>query len=470
MTEYALQMKCRTSAPHEADGEGVTEDVRRDALPRDTRAGTVEVEALLGALRVPLPALLVRKQVDALGAPGAADGGLPRDEVTLQVLHQGGGEADPALAIALAQNRRGAGGEVKVGDLQPQGPHLVEGFLDYGRNVRHYTGQTLVAYGSDLNGFTRFLEERCQITDPRAVTSAHVEDFLQARPGISPATKCWRLDAVSTLFKYLVRRGLADRNPTENVPRPKKPHILPKWVPPAEVEALRNATRGTLEGAVFEALAGLGLRRAEALGLRLTDFHWQTQTLRVMGKGRRERDLPLSQPVRKALKAYLRERPPVDSDTLFITRRGVPMTEKVIRAMIRRWCKRAGLADRGYTLHSLRHGFATELSRRGVDVVTIRDLLGHENIATTSLYLHSDVDRKRAAVALLYGSGQRVPGDGAVEVVHREAQVVRRRVKPGVPKEALDGVQITPALQKKRGARMAQTVKHDAGPVYAGAE
>jgi len=85
----------------------------------------------------------------------------------------------------------------------------------------------------------------------------------------------------------------------------------------------------------------------------------------------------------------------VDSPTLFVTRRGVPMTAKVIDRMFRRWCKRAGLADRGYALHSLRHSFGTRLSTEGVDLPTIQALMGHGSIATTSIYLHSNAFRSR---------------------------------------------------------------------------
>ena len=344
----------------------------------------------------------------------------------------------------------------------------VDEFLRYGRQARNYTEQTLDAYRSDLGVFGRFLADQFQLTDPRAVTSVHVEGFVQARPDLSPGTKRRRLDCISTFFKYRVRRGLADRNPAADVPRPRPPHNLPKWVPRPEVENLRQATRGALERAVFEVLVGLGLRRAEVLGLRLAGFDWQAQTVRVMGKGRRERDLPLSPPVREALEAYLRERPTVDSDALFITRQQVPMTEKVIRAMFRRWCRRAGLADRGYTLHSLRHGFATNLSSLRVDPATIRDLMGHESLETTSRYLHSDADRKRQAVGLLYGQG--VPSDGAVQVAHGQREVMRRGVKTGVAEKTLQGAQVTPALEKQRGAGVPQAVKHDTGAAYPGAD
>ena len=294
----------------------------------------------------------------------------------------------------------------------PRWDGAVETFLTYGRNVRHYSEQTVTAYRQDLATFCRFLREQFGGADPQAVTSAHVEDFLSWQPELAAATKCRRLDCISSLYKYLVRHELADRNPAEGVPRPKRACALPKWVTPADAQALRDATKGPLERAAFEVLAGLGLRRAEVLGLRTNAFDWESGTVRIMGKGRRERGLPLAPHVRQAVEAYLRNRSGVDSDRLFITRRGVPMTEKVLRAMFRRWCKRAGLADRGYTLHSLRHGFGTRLAMQGVDAPTIRDLMGHASIATTSRYLHSDADRKRQAVALLGGEG--MAGDGAV--------------------------------------------------------
>ena len=353
-------------------------------------------------------------------------------------------------------------------------------FLRHGRDSGTYTDATITAYRGDLlgaRGFCPFLADHCGITDPRDVVSAHIQDFLASLRDLANGTKGRRLRSISTWFKqYLVPRELVDEDPTQGLKAPPNHPKEAVWVRPHDLQALRAATRGVLERALWEALGGLALRRSEVIGLQLTDFDRERRTVHVEGKGRQHRTLTANATVVAAFEAYLQERPPADSQTLFITSRGVPMTPKVLRTMFRRWCRRAGLVDRKYTPHAVRHGVATLMDRRGVPIGTIRDFLGHENIATTNTYIHSDDEQMRQAADLLgeppFSDGpspsERVAADRVPEVPHCQAEVTGSRVEPRVPEEALQRVKVAPALEEERGAGVPEAVQHHARPVYPG--
>jgi site-specific recombinase XerD len=350
----------------------------------------------------------------------------------------------------------------------------IERFLEWGRNVRHYSEGTLIAYQSDLGTLLRFLSQQYRITDPRGVTAAHMEEWLQSQGALKPNTLRRHLDCASTFFKYLARHGLADRNPAEGIIRPRHHPEEAKWVRGREFPMLRAATEGVLERAVWEVLAALAPRRSEVVGLVMGDLDRERATIHILGKGRKHRTLPVNSVACEALEQYLAQRPKEGSDALFIQQKGKcagqPVTLKVLARMFRGWCKRAGLAGRGYTLHAVRHGVATLMHDKRVTLATIRDFLGHEDLQTTSLYIHSDDAQKRDAVELLVSddASQRMTGDGTVQVTHGETEVVGRRVKPRVAEKPLEGSQVTSALKKQRRSRVSQRVQHDAGAAHAG--
>ena len=172
-------------------------------------------------------------------------------------------------------------------------------------------------------------------------------------------------------------------------------------LPPEDIKKLQAVTRGALEGTILLTFAYGGLRRGELLGLRLSDVDRDLAAMKVWGKGAKERLLPVPNPLREALQTYLQIRPQTDSSALFVGGRGGPLRPKSLQRMMGRWLRDAGLKAHGYTLHSLRHSFATLLVRAGVDLRTIQELLGHADLSSTARYLHADLTSKSQAVSQL---------------------------------------------------------------------
>jgi integrase/recombinase XerD len=331
---------------------------------------------------------------------------------------------------------------------------------------------TLVAYRSDLTQFGEFLAD-LGITHPGDVRAPHVRAFIAAHMEWADTTKRRKCDSIARFYNDLLEseEPSVRRNPVTKGIRPKRTRRVRKAVPTAEeTEALRSATRGPLERALFEAFVGMGLRRGEVLSLTVQPFARCEPEIVVLGKGGHERRVP-TDAARGAVEAYLPTRPDPDSHALFLQERGKhkgqPVTEKVLLTMLRRWCRRAGLADRGLTLHSLRHRFGTSLAERGVDMPTIRDLMGHDSVETTDIYVHSNADRMRSAVRCLVGQG--VTGHAPAQIGEGQAEVERGCGRVTVPEDALDGVQVTPAPQQQRGAGVPQGMRGRSWSVDAGA-
>lgn len=350
--------------------------------------------------------------------------------------------------------------------MTPTWGERVEDFLRRSPNLRD---STRAAYCSDLRIAGQYFASEFEITNPGDVTPYHVRAFATSQAERAVSTIRRRLDALSTFFAFLLDmpNPPITRNPVTKGTRPKRKPKPPREAMPTEhFEALRSATRGPLEGAVFEVLAGMGLRGGEALALGVKDFEGERPAVWIVGKSQRAREVPVNETVREAVAAWTAERPPLTTNALFV-RHGVPLTPKVLRTMFRRWTRRAGLLGQGYTPHDLRHHFATQLLLHGNDLETIAELMGHESVATLSIYLHSSGERKRAAVDSLRGQG--VTGHTSAQVGEGQRQVDRRRGRVSVPEHALDAVQVAAAPQQERRAGVSEAVGRRPWAVQTGA-
>ena len=193
-------------------------------------------------------------------------------------------------------------------------------------------------------------------------------------------------------------------------------------MPPEDIRRLEAVTRGARERAIFLTFVLTGVRRSELINLDLQDLDTEWWTLRVRGKGSKERTVPVPPMLREALMNYLQVRSAVGCPALFVNAEGRRLRPRSLQRMMRRWLRDAGLADRGYTIHSLRHSFATLLVRNHADLRTVQELLGHSDISSTARYLHADLRSKAAAVNALEvvlredgGMNDRSPFAGGVQ-------------------------------------------------------
>jgi site-specific recombinase XerD len=281
----------------------------------------------------------------------------------------------------------------------------VSEFLAYVSGYRGLSPRTVTAYTADLRIFRRFLASRLgRVPPPCTITREMVLQFAVSLKGVSPATVHRRCAGLSSFFLFLQDMGYAQTNPARRVPLPKLSKPLPTCLTRETVRKLLEAAKRPWEKALVVLLLSAGLRRSEAAAITLDDLDLANKQLLVRGKGSKERIVPLADEAVGAIEEYLRHRVKTTSRHLFVSKReGHPIRHPVIADMLRRVIKRAGLQGQRITPHALRHTFASHLIRSGVDIRTVQDLLGHTDLKTTAIYLHSDVRTKMAAVRKLRG-------------------------------------------------------------------
>lgn len=263
---------------------------------------------------------------------------------------------------------------------------------------------TLAAYRRDLAKLAAWLE--VSGTDLLRATRADLLAFLASEAPRLKATSTGRLlSSARRFYQYLLRQGRIERDPTLQVERPRLPRRLPKSLTEADVEALLAAPDtasplGLRDRAMLETLYATGLRVSELTTLKLSALNLDAGVVRVTGKGNKERLVPLGEEAVHWLTRYLGEARPAilagrQSDAVFVTGRGGPMTRQMFWELIKRHARRAGIG-KPLSPHTLRHAFATHLLNHGADLRVVQMLLGHADISTTQIYTHVARERMKA--------------------------------------------------------------------------
>jgi integrase/recombinase XerD len=274
----------------------------------------------------------------------------------------------------------------------------VAGFLDHLIVDRGLAQLTVEAYGSDLKGLSLFLARRGRAT----VGAICREDLLSYlamldREGLAPRTRARKISCMKSFFKFLRDRKDVSENPSEHIDSPRLMRRIPSYLEPEEVVRLLGATDpATMEGrrdyTMLELLYATGLRVSELVGLEIYRVDLEVGCVTVMGKGSKERVVPMGIPASRAVIDYLdRVRPvvlgPRRSEALFVTRRGKPMTRQAFWKIVKKTALAAGI-EKEISPHTLRHSFATHLVQNDADLRAVQTMLGHADISTTEIYTH----------------------------------------------------------------------------------
>ena len=283
---------------------------------------------------------------------------------------------------------------------------LLDQFLDYIALERGLSNNTRLAYSADLKAFLGFLEGRA-ITSVNAVTRHNVLDFLidLKRRGLGANSISRHLVSVKVFFRYLQQEGLLRSNITETMDSPKLWKVLPTTLTYKEVERLLHAPAekkrlGVRDKAILETLYATGLRVSELAGLTLDDLHFDAGYLRCMGKGRKERVVPLGESARAAIERYTGELRPAlatghETRVLFLTHRGLPYGRKGLWKLVKKYARAAAIV-KNVKPHTLRHSFASHMLANGAPLRVIQEMLGHADITTTQIYTHVDPSRLKS--------------------------------------------------------------------------
>ena len=273
----------------------------------------------------------------------------------------------------------------------------VSRFLDAVWMERGLSTNTLAAYRADLTALARWLNERQ--TPIMRTTRADLQDFIAYRvtAGARPRSTARQLSSFRRFFRYLMREGVIRDDPTAQIAMPKIGRSLPKSLSEEEVESLLGAPvvsdpLGNRDRTMLEVLYATGLRVSELVNLRHGQVNTTQGVIRILGKGNRERLIPLGEEAMRWLKDFaggsrseiLLER---QTDYLFPTRRGDRMTRQAFWHIIKRYARKAGIAKE-LSPHTLRHAFSTHLLNHGADLRVVQMLLGHSDLSTTQIYTH----------------------------------------------------------------------------------
>jgi integrase/recombinase XerC len=301
----------------------------------------------------------------------------------------------------------------------------VDRFLAYLRDQRRVSPQTLRAYESDLAQFGAFLSEEHSggpAPGPAGIDALAVRGFVARmhRSGLGRSSVARKLSAVRSFMENAVREGRIESSPAKTVPTPKVPKRLPRNLTVDEVFALLDGIEGSDEAgirdrAILEFLYATGLRVGELMSLDLEDLDLAGETVRVLGKGNKERIVPFGSKAKSALLRWIETSRPLretgDAGAVFLNLRGGRLTDRSVRRILDRRLREASIRAH-VSPHALRHSFATHLLGAGADLRAIQELLGHASLSTTQRYTHVSMDALMKVYDAAHPRAHRKPTGG----------------------------------------------------------
>ena len=285
--------------------------------------------------------------------------------------------------------------------------NIADAYRRYMRLERNFSPNTLDAYMHDIDKLLRFLAS--EGVEPQAAGLKDLQAFAASLHdiGVTPRSQCRILSGVRSFYRFLLIDGYVDADPSELLESPQVGDHLPEVLTTDEVDRLEQAVdltkwEGQRNKAVIEVLFSCGLRVSELVTLRLSDLFLDEGFIRVIGKGRKERLVPISESAVRQLRLWFDDRcrmdiKPGEEDYVFLNRRGAHLTRTMILIIVKRLGAEAGI-QKTISPHTLRHSFATALLEGGANLRAIQAMLGHESIGTTEIYTHIDTHELRREI------------------------------------------------------------------------
>ncbi|GGG28751.1 tyrosine-type recombinase/integrase [Hymenobacter glacieicola] len=286
----------------------------------------------------------------------------------------------------------------------------MELFFDYLRFERRYSPHTVLSYQTDLRQFAEFLSGTYDLADPtqadHTIIRSWIVELMQKQH--DPRTVNRKIACLRSYYKYLLRTGVIQKNPMLRITSPKVAKKLPDFVPEDSLNGLLNSFEfpdtfaGVRDQLVLELLYGTGIRLSELIGIGADDLNLGGRTVRVTGKGNKQRVVPLNPTLLLVLSRYIafKQREfALDSNArraLLVTDKGEPLYEKFVYRTVKHYLSQITTASGQQHPHVLRHSFATHLLGKGADLNAIKELLGHASLAATQVYTHLSIDKLKS--------------------------------------------------------------------------
>ena len=291
----------------------------------------------------------------------------------------------------------------------------VTSFLRFLETEKRYSQLTVTAYAKDLEQFLAFSKLESGVSDWREVTSGHMRRWLSrlSKEGLSRKSLARKRSSVRSFFKYLLRQGEVEVNPTEGVQTPKLERQLFKVPSRLEMKTLIENTPYELDDEVANRnrlmlllLYSTGMRRAELIELRIWDWDNEKQTLKVLGKRNKVRIVPVLDEVAEEIRRYLALRGELINDYLFVTQRKKKLYPKLVYSVMNAYLGSiTSMQKKGP--HTLRHAFATHVLENGGDLLAVKELLGHSSLAATQVYTHNTIEKLKQVYNHAHPRGQK---------------------------------------------------------------
>lgn len=276
----------------------------------------------------------------------------------------------------------------------------IEKFIRYLEIEKNYSAHTVINYRHDLREFGKFLAG----TEPQNVDYLALRKYLAVlkEKGLGSRSINRRLSSLRSFFRFLTREGYIKVNPTLMLSSPRLDKHLPSFMTEEEVRRLIEAAftkegkeeRSLRDRAILETFYSSGLRISELVELDLEDIDFISGIVKVMGKGKKERIVPIGEAALAAIRKYLDKRKK-EAPILFLNKNGKRIGSRGVRGVVHKYILAAGIKQ-GVSPHTLRHSFATHLLNRGADLRTVQELLGHVNLSTTQIYTHLTTDKLKS--------------------------------------------------------------------------
>ena len=290
-------------------------------------------------------------------------------------------------------------------DIQKKWERVKTEYRRYLVAERRLSENTVAAYMRDYDDFMHYVL-RLHTAVPKDVTSEIISKYMDwlYRSGCSSASQARKLSGVKSLYNYLLIKEKIEQMPTESVEAPKAERLLPDVLTVEEIDAMiatfdMTTVKGCRDNAIVEVLYSTGLRVSELVSLRIDNLFFGEGYIRVVGKGDKQRLVPVGSAARDKIQLYMELRRPKRSSeaTLFLNNRGEPLTRIMVFNIIKQAAYLAGI-DKNISPHTLRHSYATHLLEGGANIRQVQELLGHESISTTEVYTHLDRGHLRRVV------------------------------------------------------------------------
>ncbi len=280
--------------------------------------------------------------------------------------------------------------------------HYIRDYMTMLKVERNLAQNSLESYERDLLQYHDFLESELNIKSILNVTLGHIRSYLRTMndKGLAANSVKRAVSSIRTYHNFLSAEGLMVDNPAQLLDAPKIPQKLPNILTIQEVDDIlsvipEKAPMAKRDLAIFEMMYSCGLRVTELCDFKTTDILWDSEMIRVSGKGDKQRFVPIGPIARENLKNYLNHERPALTDKnpnvaeVFLSRNGRKLTRMMIWILLKKWSEAAGV-DKEVSPHTLRHSFATHLLEGGADLRSVQEMLGHSDIATTQIYTHVD--------------------------------------------------------------------------------